>query len=292
MLGRWCRNLPVGVAWLPMPELPEVETTRRGLEPYLQGSRIVEAESRRARMLRRQPRGRDFADRLRGRRVLELRRLGKFIFIDVEGDLTWVIHLGMSGRMQVADPGEPESPHTNVVVRTPAKEIRFVDPRTFGFTAVLTPEEFDESPLTRLGPDALTDLPRSRALAARLAGRKPAIKSLLLDQRLLAGLGNIYADEVLCRARVAPHREGGSLDAGEVTAIRAAIRPVLEAGLKHGGTSLSDLAYLIPDGRAGQYVHRLKVYGREDEPCRRCGTPIRRSVIGQRSSYWCPTCQT
>lgn len=275
-----------------MPELPEVETTRRGLEPHLKGRRIVAAESRRSRMLRRQPRPRDFSDRLRGRTVLGLGRRGKFIFIDVEGDLTWVIHLGMSGRMQVADPGEPEAAHTNVVVRTDDKEIRLVDPRTFGFTAVLTPEEFDDSPLVALGPDALTDLPGSAALAARLAGRKPAIKALLLDQRLLAGLGNIYADEVLFRARVAPHREGGSLSSAEVRAIRGAVRPVLEAGLRHGGTSLNDLAYLLPDGRAGRYVDRLGVYGREDQPCRRCGTPIRRSVIGQRSSYWCPACQT
>ncbi len=275
-----------------MPELPEVETTRRGLEPYLQGHRIVEAESRRARMLRRQPRQRDFADRLRGRWVGRLGRRGKFILIDVEGDLTWVIHLGMSGRMQVAEHGEPEAPHTNVVVRTADREIRFVDPRTFGFMAVLTPEEYDDSPLVELGPDALTDLPRAPALAKRFAGRRPAIKTLLLDQRILAGIGNIYADEVLFRARVAPHREGGSLSPGEISAIRAAIRPVLEAGLKYGGTSLSDLAYLLPDGRTGEYVERLKAYGREDLPCLRCGTPIRRSVIGQRSSYWCPTCQT
>lgn len=275
-----------------MPELPEVETTRRGLEPHLAGVRIVEAESRRPRMLRNQPRERDFADRLRGRKVEGLRRRGKFIFIDVEGDLVWVIHLGMSGRMEVAGFGEPEAPHTNVVVWTKDAEIRFVDPRTFGFMSVLTPEEFDDSSLTRLGPDALTELPRARQLAVALAKRTAAIKSLLLDQRLLAGIGNIYADEVLYRARLAPHRTGASLDFEEVKAIRAAIRPVLEAGLKHGGTSLNDLAYLLPDGRAGDYLKRLKAYGREDDPCDRCGTPIRRSVIGQRSSFWCPTCQT
>lgn len=284
--GKDCRTLRA------MPELPEVETTRRGLEPFLDGKTIVSAESRRARMLRRQPRDLDFADRLRRRRVRGLRRHGKFLLIDLAGDLTWVIHLGMSGRMQVKNRGEPEAPHTNVVARTADKEIRFVDPRTFGFTAVLTPEEYAESSLTRLGPDALTDLPGSRHLAARLTGRKPAIKSLLLDQSIIAGLGNIYADEVLFRARVAPHREGGSLDRAEVGAIRAAIRPVLEAGLKYGGTSLGDLAYLLPDGQAGRYVERLKAYGREGEPCRRCGTPIRRSVIGQRSSFWCPVCQT
>lgn len=274
-----------------MPELPEVETTRRGLEPYLLGRRVLEAESRRPRMLRRQPRERDFSDRLRNRTVRSLGRRGKFILIEMAGDLIWVIHLGMSGRMEVRDRGEEEAPHTNVVVRTAAKEVRFVDPRTFGFTAVLTPREFDESPLVRLGPDALTELPKTPELAARLAGRQPAIKTLLLDQRLVAGLGNIYADEVLHRARVAPHRAGGSLHRSEVAAIRRSIRPVLEAGLRHGGTSLDDLAYLLPDGRAGEYTARLRAYGRAGLPCRRCGGEIRRSVINQRSSYWCPSCQ-
>ncbi len=274
-----------------MPELPEVETTRRGLEPYLAGKRIVEAESRRPRMLRRQPRDRDFADRLRGRRVKSLRRQGKFLLFDLEGDLTWVTHLGMSGRMQVAKPGYPEDDHTNVVVRTANHEIRFIDPRTFGFMAVFTPEELADSTLALLGPDALTDLPGSRALASKLKGRKPAVKSLLLDQRILAGVGNIYADEILFRARVSPHRPGRSLSHDEVKAIRAAIGPVLQAGLKHGGTSLTDLAYLLPDGQAGEYLKHLKVYGREHEPCLRCGAPIHRSVIAQRSSFWCPSCQ-
>lgn len=275
-----------------MPELPEVEATRLGLEPHLTGQRIVEAEARRSRMLRRQPRARDFTDRLQGRRVRRLDRRGKFILIDMEGDLTWVIHLGMSGRMEVSDPGDPETAHTNVVFRTSTKEVRFVDPRTFGFTAVLTPEEFDESPLAKLGPDALTDLPTSSQLAAAMAGRTVAIKNLLLNQNLVAGIGNIYADEILFRGRVAPARQAGSLTAAEIKRVRAAVGPVLKAGLRHGGTSLDDLAYLLPDGRAGDYLRRLKVYGREDEPCSRCGTPIRRSVIGQRSSYWCPVCQT
>ena len=275
-----------------MPELPEVETTRRGLKPFLSGTRVLSAEARRPRMLRRQPRPRDFADRLRDRPVRDLRRVGTFIFIDLDGDLTWVLHLGMSGRVEVKESREPEAPHTNVVARTPHHEIRFVDPRTFGFTAVLTPDEFDSSPIVRLGPDALNDLPRSPQLARRFAGRKPAIKTLLLDQRIVAGLGNIYADEILWRARVAPNRPGGSLGREDVKRIRAAVRPVLEAGLAHGGTSLNDLAYLLPDGRAGEYLGRLKAYGREGEPCYRCGTPLRRSVITQRSSFWCPRCQT
>lgn len=275
-----------------MPELPEVESTRRGLVEALERARVTAVEARHPRTVRRQERPSDFADRLLGRTVERLGRRGKFLMFDVEGDLTWVIHLGMSGRMAVVDPGAPEPPHTHVVVRTDRDvEVRFVDPRTFGFTVVYTPEELAESPLALLGRDAWTDLPRSPELAAAAAGRRVAIKSLLLDQRFVAGLGNIYADEVLHRARVKGTRPAGELSGDEIKAIRAAIRPVLEAGLRHGGTSLDDLAYLLPDGRSGDYLSRLRVYGREDEPCRRCGTPIVREVIGGRSSFSCPVCQ-
>jgi formamidopyrimidine-DNA glycosylase len=274
-----------------VPELPEVETTRRGLAPVLEGHVIRRVEVRRDRMVRHHERPTDAVDRLVGRRVRRLDRHGKFILGAVEGDLTLVLHLGMSGRMQIASPEEPEAAHTNVVVATDATEVRFVDPRTFGFMAVYTPEELEASSLARLGPDALTALPRSSWIVAVLAGRSAPIKALLLDQRLLAGLGNIYADEVLFRARIAPERPGGSLTSDEVRLLRRSVRPALQAGLRWGGTSLDDLAYLLPDGRAGDFARRLKVYGREDEPCRRCGTPIRRSVVRARSSFWCPSCQ-
>lgn len=275
-----------------MPELPEVEATRRLLVPVLEGRTILEAEVRHPRMTRRQERPADVPHRLSGRRALALRRIGKFIMVDLVGDLTWVTHLGMSGRMQVADRSVPEAPHTHVVVCTDReREVRMIDPRTFGSTSVLTPEEWERSTISRLGPDALEALPEADELAAGLAGRRVAIKTLLLDQRFLAGLGNIYADEVLHRAGVRPDRPAGSLDGREVMEIRKAIRPVLKAGLRAGGTSLDDLAYLLPDGRAGEYLDRLRVYGREDRPCPRCGSPIRRAVIGARSSYWCPQCQ-
>jgi len=246
---------------------------------------------RRDRMLRRQPRPEDFSDRLQGRRVERVGRHGKFLLTAMEGDLTWVTHLGMSGRMEIAAPGEAERPHTNVVVRAGDVEVRLVDPRTFGFVAVFTPEEFDAGPLALLGPDALDELPPTARLAERLAGRTAPIKALLLDQRLIAGLGNIYADEVLHRAGIHPARPGGSLDGDEVRAVRAAVRPVLQAGLRHGGTSLDDLAYLLPDGRAGEYLRLLRVYGREGLPCRSCGTPIERTVLRARSTSWCPECQ-
>jgi formamidopyrimidine-DNA glycosylase len=157
--------------------------------------------------------------------------------------------------------------------------------------AVLADDELG-SVLGGLGPDALTDLPRSAALELALARRSAPIKALLLDQRIVAGLGNIYADEALHRARIDPRRPGGTLTAAEIGRLRTAIRITLAAGLRWGGTSLDDLAYLLPDGTAGEYTARLRAYGREDQPCRVCGTPIRRVMLRQRSTHWCPRCQT
>ncbi len=243
-------------------------------------------------MTRRNERTADVIDRLTGRRVLELGRHGKFIVGRVEGDLRLVVHLGMSGRMQIAQAADDLAPHTNVVFGLEdGTEVRFVDPRTFGFVAVFTIEEMARSTVSGLGPDALDDLPTSKHLASVLAGRLAPIKALLLDQRIIAGLGNIYADEVLHRSRIRPDRAGGDLTWTEVKRLRASVRPVLRAGLRHGGTSLDDLAYLLPDGRAGEYVDRLQVYGRADRPCKTCGTPVERVVIAGRSSHYCPHCQ-
>lgn len=276
-----------------MPELPEVETTRRHLEPILVGARIGAVDVRRQRMVRRQENPGDFAARLSGRRVGALDRHGKFMLAQLKGDLTWVTHLGMSGRIQVAEPGEPEDPHTNVVIDlVSGPQIRFVDPRTFGFMAVYTPGELERSSVAALGRDALHDLPRSPELARLLERRSAPVKTLLLDQRLVAGLGNIYADEVLHRAGISPHRPGASLAADEVKSLRGSVRPILVAGLAAGGTSLDDLAYLLPDGRAGDYMVRLEVYGRAGERCRRCGTPIAAAVLRGRTTHWCPECQT
>ena len=273
-----------------MPELPEVETVRRYLAPVVEGRRLVEVEVRHPRTGRRNANPTDVGDRLRGRVVESLDRVGKFLLGRLDSDMIWVTHLGMSGRVVVTEPGEVEALHTHFVARTDAgAEVRLVDPRTFGFVAVFTPEELASR--LNLGRDALSDLPRTRQLSGAWAGRTAPIKSLLLDQRIIAGLGNIYADEVLHRAGVRPTRPGGALSASEVAKLRGAIKPVLEAGIAAGGTSLSDLSYLLPDGRAGGYLERLRVYGREGEPCRRCGTPIERVVVGARSSFFCPNCQ-
>jgi formamidopyrimidine-DNA glycosylase len=275
-----------------MPELPEVETTRRHLEPILVGSRIAAVDVRRDRMVRRQEQPADFAARLTGRGLTALDRIGKFMLARVEGDITWVTHLGMSGRIQIAESGEAEEPHTNIVITlVGGPEIRFVDPRTFGFMVAFTPAELEQSSISGLGRDALEDLPRSPQLAKLLQGRSAPIKALLLDQRLIAGLGNIYADEVLHRAKISPHRPGGSLDAEEVRAVRRSIRPILQAGLAAGGTSLDDMAYLLPDGRSGDYMARLRVYGRAGRTCSRCRTVIASTVLRGRTTAWCPGCQ-
>ena len=284
--------MPRAVSTWEMPELPEVETIRRSLEADLPGRRVIEAQVRHPRLVRRQARPSDFVDRLQGRLITSLRRHGKFLLFDLDTDLVWVTHLGMSGRIQMADRDEPIGTHTRAIVRLDdGRELRFVDTRTFGFMAVLTLEELAASTLQRLGPDAHTDLPSSKWLADRLRGRTAPIKALLLDQGIVAGVGNIYADESLHRARLAPHRPGGDLSPDEVKALRGAIRKTLQAGLRWGGTSLDDLAYLLPDGQAGGYLSHVRVYGRQGEPCPRCGSEIGRSVIRGRSSFWCRGCQ-
>lgn len=248
-------------------------------------------------MVRRQENPADFRRRLEGGRIARLWRRGKFMMADIgdeagSPDFIWVTHLGMSGRIQLANVDEERVAHTNVVVGIDSgRQFRFIDPRTFGFVVAWTPDELAASSIGALGPDALTELPTTRTLLESLAGRTAPIKALLLDQRIVAGVGNIYADEALHRAAISPHRAGGSLDSKEAARLRTGIRRSLDAGLRWGGTSLDDLAYLLPDGRAGEFTSRLRAYGREDEPCRRCGTLLRRDVIRQRSSFWCPGCQ-
>ena len=275
-----------------MPELPEVEATRRGLEPHLVSRRITKVEVARERMLRRQPVPSDFSGRLLGARINRLRRHGKFLLFDLDNDVVWVTHLGMSGRISVVAASEERPPHANVVISLDSGEqIRLIDPRTFGFVAAYLPDELLAGPIGSLGPDAFEDLPTAVGLERRLRGRTAPIKPLLLDQRIVAGIGNIYADEALYRAKIHPRRQGGSLDREELKALRRAIKATLADGLRWGGTSLDDLAYLLPDGRAGEYLARLRAYGREDEPCPRCGHPIVREVLRQRSTYYCDSCQ-
>ncbi len=275
-----------------MPELPEVETTRRLVAPRVVDRVVVGVEVPGRRVLRRQERPTDLADRLVGRRIVGTGRVGKYLLIEVEGDLTWVIHLGMSGRLTVVAGDAPEIHHTTLEVAfDDGSVLRFVDPRTFGWSAVWTPEEVAASSLARLGPDALAALVDVEELAGRLRGRRAPIKSLLLDQTIIAGLGNIYADEALFRARIAPRRPAGRISRRRLGLLLVAIEEVLDEALRAGGTSLDDMAYLLPDGRAGDYMAELEVYGRGGEPCSACGRILRAASISGRTATWCPGCQ-
>ena len=275
-----------------MPELPEVEITRRHIADVIDGRRFVDVQVAHPRTVRHN--GGDPAVvecRLVGRKVLAVNRHGKFLVVPLDDGMTMVAHLGMSGRFAVGQTPEPE-PHTHFKARLDdGSTVRFVDPRTFGFIAVFDDEELGQSGLSRLGPDAWETPPTVDALMSSLEGRTASIKALLLDQRPIAGLGNIYADEALHLARIDPRAPGGDLSGPEVEGLLQAIRLVLSGAIDAGGTSLDDLAYLLPDGRAGENLEKLQVYGRAGEPCFRCGEIIDRVVIRARSTHFCPGCQ-
>ncbi len=273
-----------------MPELPEVETTRRLVAPRVVDRVVVGGQVGLQRPGGRAPQG---AESLPAALASHAGHpVAQVEIIEVEGDLTWVIHLGMSGRLTVVAGDAPEIPHTTLEVAfDDGSVLRFVDPRTFGWSAVWTPEEVAASSLARLGPDALAALVDVEELAGRLRGRRAPIKSLLLDQTIIAGLGNIYADEALFRARIAPRRPAGRISRRRLGLLLVAIEEVLDEALRAGGTSLDDMAYLLPDGRAGDYMAELEVYGRGGEPCSACGRILRAASISGRTATWCPGCQ-
>lgn len=273
-----------------MPELPEVEITRRHLHEVMTGRVLEEVNVNHVRTARHNSSPDELVNRLRGRRVTDVRRHGKFLEVDLDDGQTMVAHLGMSGRWSVN--GEEEAPHTHFVARLDdGSVVRFIDPRTFGFVAVYDEEDIGTSGLSRLGPDAWADPPSVEELAHRLEGRRAPIKALLLDQGPIAGLGNIYADEALHLAGIHPLTPGGELTAGDLEGLLDAVHDVLDSAITYGGTTLDDLAYLLPDGQTGENLVRLRVYGRQEEPCLTCGTPIERIVVRSRSTHFCPTCQ-
>jgi formamidopyrimidine-DNA glycosylase len=276
-----------------VPELPEVETTRRHLHEALSGRVLTGVRTSHPRTARHNSGGPGEVDsRLEGRAVLSVGRKGKFLAAPLDDGQTLIAHLGMSGRFTVGDPNEEEPTHTHFRAGLDdGRVIRFVDPRTFGFVAVFTDDEIPGSGFSRLGPDAWDTMPTVPDLAAALARRTAPVKALLLDQGLVSGLGNIYADEVLHISGIHPMRPGREVREAELERLVAAVRTVLTTAIDNGGTSLDDLAYLLPDGRAGENLDRLLVYDRADLPCLTCGTPIRRIVIRGRSSHFCPKCQ-
>ena len=267
-----------------MPELPEVETTVRGLEHVLKGRRIVSVEARRADLRRSFPQ--DLGQRLTGARVTDLRRRAKYGLIDTDRGDTLVFHLGMSGRWRV-DPSEVEK-HDHFIIETDeGRRVALNDPRRFGSLDLERTDELEEwPPFKALGPEPL-DLD-VRELKRRLAGRTAAVKLLLLDQRIVAGLGNIYVCEALYRAGIHPQRAGGSVSLERLKRLVPAIHDVLAEAIEAGGSTLRDFA--SPDGELGYFSKRFAVYDREGKPCP-CGGVVKRIVQGGRSTFYCPRCQ-
>jgi formamidopyrimidine-DNA glycosylase len=280
-----------------MPELPEVETVRRGLDPVMTGQVIARALVRRPDL--RWPLPDRMAERLTGARVLGLRRRSKYILADLSTGETLLIHLGMSGRMLVGggklgqfhhDLPAPAA-HDHVVIEMAGgAQITFNDARRFGAMDLMPTDQADQHWLIRdLGPEPLGNAFNDTYLAGRLKGRRTPVKAALLDQGVVAGLGNIYVTEVLHRTGIHPARHAGRIGAGRVAALVPAIRTVLDEAIAAGGSSLRD--YRQADGELGYFQHAFRVYGREGQPCPSCGTPVRRIVQSGRSSFYCPACQ-
>ena len=272
-----------------MPELPEVETVRRALEQEVLGRRIEQVAARDVMMRRPVDAGR-LREALPGRRLTSFRRRGKFLLADLDRGGSLLVHLGMSGRLRLTSPGEEVPPHTHVrAMLDDGRELRLVDPRRFGLVVLLEPgeEELDPS-LQRLGIEPLVpELPA--VLPDLLGGRRAPVKALLLDQRLVAGVGNIYATEALWRAGVRPSRSPGRTASRRLERIAIELQQVLREAIDAGGTTLRDFS--SPAGDIGYFAVRLAVYGREGTPCTRCATPLRSSLIAGRSGAWCPACQ-
>ena len=278
-----------------MPELPEVETVMRGLQARLEGRVIVRALVHRPDLRWALPAG--LAERLAGAAVLGFRRRAKYILMRLDGGDSVLLHLGMSGRM-VLSPANPNSVtlHEHMVLETDdGWRVGFVDPRRFGsIDLVRTAEEDGHRLLAGLGPEPLGRAFGTRVLAAALAGKRTPVKAALLDQRVVAGLGNIYVCEALFRARIAPDRQAAEVGRAGAGRLVRAIRATLTEAIAAGGSSLRD--YVQPDGELGYFQHAWKVYGREGQPCERCpGTPrcagVARMVQSARSTFYCARTQ-
>jgi formamidopyrimidine-DNA glycosylase len=283
-----------------VPELPEVEVVRRGLERWVAGRTIATVEVRHPRAVRRHLEGADhFVAALTGRTLTAAHRRGKYLWLPMaepEGTSSGsalVAHLGMSGQLLVEKPGEPDEVHLRARFRFTdgGRELRFVDQRTFGGLAVEDGADDDIPPrLAHIAIDPLDPGFDADAFSAALRRRHTEVKRALLDQTLIGGVGNIYADESLWRARLHGARPTDKLTRGQVSDLLEGVRDVLGESLEQGGTSFDSL-YVDVNGQSGYFSRHLAVYGQSDRPCPRCGTPIRRESFMNRSSYSCPQCQ-
>ena len=285
-----------------MPELPEVEVVRQGLERHVVGRTIGSAEVLHPRAVRRHVAGPgDFSAALSGLTVTGARRRGKYLWLPVaESTLSTpspaedalLAHLGMSGQLLLGDPARPLSPHVRVhfTFTDSGPDLRFTDQRTFGHLAYAAGGAVLPPMIAHIAPDPLEPGFDEAAVISRLRSRRTAIKSALLDQSLISGVGNIYADEALWRAKLHWATPAASLSRAAAGRLLAAVREVLAEALAAGGTSFDSL-YVNVNGESGYFGRSLAVYGREGEPCPRCGTPIRRDPFMNRSAYSCPACQ-
>jgi formamidopyrimidine-DNA glycosylase len=286
-----------------MPELPEVETVRAGLERHVVGRTVADVQVLHPRVVRRDLAGpAGFAAAMAGRTVKRAERRGKYLWLALDDDEALLAHLGMSGQLLVGDPDRPLSPHVRArfTFTDGGPDLRFTDQRTFGHLMLVPfahgdldgPGETRElpAPIAHIAPDPMEAAFDAGDFAARLTRRHTGVKRALLDQSLISGVGNIYADEALWRARLHWARPTETLKRGEVSRLLDAVREVLSEALRAGGTSF-DALYVNVNGESGYFDRSLQAYGREGEPCGRCGTPIRRDSFMNRSSYSCPHCQ-
>jgi formamidopyrimidine-DNA glycosylase len=271
-----------------MPELPEVETTRRGVAPWIEGVRVTAVTVRQP--LLRWPVPPSLARELPGRLIVTAERRAKFLLFRTEGDRTLLLHLGMSGSLRVLQTAPPPTPHDHLdLALASGRVLRFRDPRRFGSADWVAGDPLRHPLLAYLGPEPLGPGFTPAYLAAACRGRRVAIKQLIMNGRVVVGVGNIYASEALFRAGIHPARAAGRIGPRRIAALVTAIREVLEAAIRQGGTTLRDFAW--GEGQYGYFRPELAAYDRADEPCLRCHGTIRTIIQGQRSTYYCPGCQ-
>src|SRR5918999_2908692 len=279
-------------------ELPEVEVVRRDLEKDVVGRRVAEVEVRRMknskRVIRRHKTPKEFRDRLKGHRFTKADRKGTYILLHLEDGNVLVVHFGMSGRFLRGNKRVPLDNHTHVIITfQQGGDLRFVDPRTFGEMFVRPLDELGRvKELAHLAIDPLESTFTWQQFSNVLARRATKLKPLLMDQQFVSGLGNIYSDEVLFAAGLRYDRMSDTLSSQEVRRLYRAIQETLQDAIKMRGTTLGDEAYVDLFGKPGEFQNELKVYGREGSPCRRCRTPIQTVKVSQRTSYFCPQCQS
>lgn len=276
-----------------MPELPEVETVRRGLDRHVVGRTIAGVDVRHPRAVRRHlPGAADFTANTVGRRIIATRRRGKYLWLPLDSGDAIIAHLGMSGQLLVLGAGAPEGPHLRVrfSFADGDPELRFVDQRTFGGLSLSPGGAELPSEIAHIAPDPLEAAFDGDAFLVALRRRRTGLKRALLDQTLISGVGNIYADEALWLAKLHYARPTETMRRPDSKRLLDAVRAVMNSALEQGGTSF-DTLYVNVNGESGYFDRSLEAYGRRDEPCSRCGTPIRRDSFMNRSSYLCPKCQ-